>query len=276
MSQFEFQYEDIYHPRLRELLEREPIRRVIANSANGFEQLLLLRHWVASQWIHRWPNPYPRHDAIEILENARAGGGGYCGQFAVVYLQCCLALSHHARFVELGSLTDPVSHFITEVWLPELGKWAVMEPDSTLNACYVLKGQEDIPLSALEIHEKVVADQIAQVDMVSMWPRGPRGQRKRFPYEMVRDKWVSQFYYLRVVFKQDFLSNPCRIIPHDDTFERYETAVEWRDDKTVPWEDSEHRVSYAPNKPLCRRETRCKEDLYFKPRGARQRPEGAW
>ena len=281
MTDFNFQYEDPYHPRLMELLEREPIRRVIGNAVSGYEQLLLLRHWVASQWNASKPLPYPRHDAIEILDNARSGGGGFCGQFAMVYVQCCVALSHHARFIEIGSRTEPVVHFLTEVWIPELGKWAVMEPDSHLNAHYVLKG-EKIPLSALEIHEKLVSDEIDQVDLVTMWPgrmprnlffklHRPNNARKLTPqsYEQIRDKWVSHFYYLRVVFKQDFLSNPGRIIPYDDTFERYETSVEWRDDKTIPWEDSEYRVSYAPNKPLCRRETWSKEELNFRPRGVR-------
>jgi len=268
MTDLNFQYEDPCHPRLMELLEREPIQQVIAPSKDDLEQLILLRHWVAWQWRAKKPRPYPRHDAIEILNNARSGGGGFCGQFAMLYIQCCVALSHHARTIEIGSKDNPVSHFLTEVWIPELQKWVVMEPDSNINAHYVLKGQKT-PLSGLEIHEKVVNGQANQVELVSMWPGGPRFYNKRVSYEEGRDKWVNYFYYLRIVFKQDFLSKPCRIIPYDDTFERYETTIEWRDDKTIPWEKSEHRASHAPNQQLCRRETWRKEDLYFKPRGSR-------
>ena len=264
MSELKFEYEDLYHPRLKELREREPIQRVIFNGKNHFERLVLLRHWVASQWRHRRPNPYPPHDAIEILDSARAGGGGHCGQFGILYLQSCLAVGYQARAIEVGSRECVAVHFPIEVWIPDYQKWAVMEADSLLNCYYVLQGQ-GIPLSGLEIHDQVVTGNLEKVEMVTMWPGGIARTAIDEP-QAIRQKWVERFYYLRVVFKQDFLSNPCLMEPPDNTFERYETAVEWLDEHTVPWERSEFSVPHLPNAPVCRRQTSRKEDLYFKPK----------
>src|SRR5690349_13373752 len=66
-------YEDPSHPRLKELRERENLDAVVLPGRSEFENILAMKDWVAAQWPHSTPDPYPPWDAITILDWIRGG-----------------------------------------------------------------------------------------------------------------------------------------------------------------------------------------------------------
>ncbi len=112
------------HPRLKKLAEDEHLLQVIFPGATEFEKILLLRKWTRSQWNGDGkPFYYPPWDAIEILRLARSyGNKAFCAQYAIVFLQSCLAVGIPARYVDLPG------HFVVEIWSNEYNKWVIMDP----------------------------------------------------------------------------------------------------------------------------------------------------
>lgn len=130
------------HPRLKLLRQREKLDDVIAPGKTEFEKIVLLRHWVHSQWTyHNKPFCYPAWDAVEILDLARRiGNEGFCAQYAIVLLQACQSLGLHARYVELPG------HFVVAVWSDDYNRWVVMDP---LNDFYFERNGEPLVGRAL-------------------------------------------------------------------------------------------------------------------------------
>ncbi|HBA59869.1 MAG TPA: hypothetical protein DCZ92_03425 [Elusimicrobia bacterium] len=135
--------EDLLHPRLRFLREREKLESVTASGRTQFEKIVALRKWTRSQWPPGSKFFYPPWDAVEILDLARKHKNyGFCAQYGVVFLQACLSMGIHARYLDI------VGHFVTEVWSDEFDKWILMDPNFDLH--YEKNG---IPLNAREICE---------------------------------------------------------------------------------------------------------------------------
>ena len=127
-ARYRFFEESAEHPRLRLLRQREKLDQVVAPGKTQFEKLVLLRKWAHGQWQSQdRPFYYPPWDALEILDLVRKHHNyGFCGQYAVVFTQACLALGMHARYVDVG-------HFLSEAWSEELNDWVVMDPTNDLH-----------------------------------------------------------------------------------------------------------------------------------------------
>lgn len=122
-SRLNFIWQNPANPLLIRLREREELDRLLEESSGEIERFTVLQNWTRSQWEPGTPNPYPRWNAIEILDWIRAGKtGGFCGQYTQVFVQALASLGYQARYVELRG------HVSVEVWSNELGKWILMDP----------------------------------------------------------------------------------------------------------------------------------------------------
>lgn len=217
-----FRYESPWVSRLNELGLRERLDEVVGGSASEFQRVIVrLRDWVAAQFPTTYPDPYPPWDALVILDWIRSGiTGGFCGQYAQIFLQSLAYLGVPARYVEIGHTENPYSHFLTEVWSREYDKWVLMDPNYNVH----FEG-DGIPLSALEIHTALLRGAAATVTPVLGPTRDGLPSPYWWPLQM-----VELFYYLRFDLKNDHLTNP------DNPYDMWNEVVEWRDSMTVPWE----------------------------------------
>src|SRR2546425_4815526 len=102
VSSYTLREDDFNHPRLRLLRSREKLDEVVSTAETQFETIVLLRAWTRRQWDPGRRFYYPPWDAVEILDLARKyGNGGFCAQYAIVFLQACQSLAIHARYVDL-------------------------------------------------------------------------------------------------------------------------------------------------------------------------------
>jgi hypothetical protein len=147
-----FEYEDPFHPRLVALRRKYKLDDVVAGAYSETEKLIKLRSWVSKQWKFKPPvdGKYPAWDADEILQGKR----GFCVQYAIVYMQCCISLGYQARFV-FGDQPGTIAagHEICEVWSNEHRKWILMDPN---NDEHYVDPATGIPLSMLETHDRLL------------------------------------------------------------------------------------------------------------------------
>jgi hypothetical protein len=218
-------------PRLDELRTREQLDDVVADGHDEFSRILLLKNWVAAQFPHSIPDPYPPWDAMIVLDWIRAGiTGGFCGQYSQVLLQSLASLGITARYVEIGTTDNPYAHFVVEVWSDEFGKWVVMDADYNIH----YEDADGVPLSALEIHDALIQQRTQQLVVVEGSVREGHDTPSRWPL-----RTAELYYYYRVHLKANHLS-----VPDEPPFDRFNDMIEWHDAATVPWESSTVPSSY--------------------------------
>lgn len=233
-------FEHFDAPRIRQLAAREGLEAVVAGAADEFETVLRLKEWVAAQFPHTNPEPYPPWDALIILDAIRGGlTGGFCAQYSQVLLQSLAAFGFPARYVEVGTTANPYNHYPLEFWSNQFNKWVLLDADFNLHF-----ERNGLPLSALEVHEALVSGAAASVEVVQGafrtghpspddWPLGTR----------------ELYYYLRYHLKADHVWAPA-----EAPFDRWNDMVEWTDSRTAPWESSTV-VSQFPHEKLTARTT---------------------
>jgi len=244
-------------PSLKELRVTEGLDWVIDGKGPGLDRALALKSWVGRQWKFGEPDPYPPWNAVEVLEWIRSGRtGGFCGQYAMVYLQALLSVGMQARYIEVGQVTNPYSHFTTEVFLPEFGKWAVLDPTARphLASHYLVDG---VPQNALELHRALLGNQKDSIEVV-------HDTSVVDGVEKTRGTAIEHYYYFRVFFRQDQGVNPPVFRNPNDTAGRFVDAVEWTDGETVPWEATREKSRF-PLERLTERRTGNPDDLYWVP-----------
>ncbi len=236
-----FEHEDPAHPRLRALRQKYRLDEVVREGRTEFEQMVLLRDWVARQW--NWTPPdghYPAWDADEILSRP----DGMCVQFAIVYVQCCLAMGWPARFV-FGKHPGTMSagHEVVEVWSNDFAKWVFMDPTSSRNE-FCADPETGVPLSLLEVRDRMVShyypgegpitraacpnhprwcDRLALVRKRAVRP-GPRlGGHDPAPAE-----WPSwtKWLYLWFIPRSDWFARP-RPLPHCQGWNDWDWTDAW-------------------------------------------------
>jgi len=147
-SRLNFIWQNPANPLLIRLREREELDSLLKESSSEIERFTVLQNWTRSQWEPGTPNPYPKWNAIEILDSIRAGKtGGFCGQYTQVFVQALASLGYQARYVELRG------HVTVEVWSNELGKWILMDPFYGL--VFLRKGTR---LNAHEVYRAVKSE----------------------------------------------------------------------------------------------------------------------
>ncbi|NLF31511.1 MAG: transglutaminase domain-containing protein [Planctomycetes bacterium] len=154
-SSLPFRYESLSHPALKQLREQYQLDAVIQGASTQLERVAALNHWVAGQWDWHTPDDYPAWNALEILEKMPNGKarGGFCGQYAIVLTQACLAMGIQARYVFANQPGVIEGHEVTEFWSDEHGKWVMMDPNMDR---YYLDPETRVPMNAMELHQALL------------------------------------------------------------------------------------------------------------------------
>jgi Transglutaminase-like superfamily len=217
-------YEHFDAPRIQQLAAREGLDAVVAGAASEFEAVLKLKEWVAAQFPHTNPEPYPPWDALIILDAIRGGlTGGFCAQYSQVLLQSLAAFGIPARYLEVGTAANPFNHFPLEFWSNQFNKWVLLDADFNLHF-----ERNGLPLSALEVHEALVTGAAASVNVVEGAFRTGHPSPGDLPLGT-----RELYYYMRYHLKADHVWAPA-----EAPFDRWNDMVEWTDSHTVPWESS--------------------------------------
>jgi hypothetical protein len=163
-SSFEFSYEKWDEPKLKVLRARLGLDSLLADADGDWEKINRVRHHVSKQWYHQVPYPnYPAWDALEILDRRdKLGVGGMCVQFSQVFIQSLLSLGYQARFVMA------FCHEIAEVYVDELGKWVLVDPESVFDA-YEYDTGTGMPVNCLEQHHWFLSEYGFSADHPIEW-----------------------------------------------------------------------------------------------------------
>jgi hypothetical protein len=237
-----FTFDSRLHPKLMALRRDYDLDRVVAGAANDLERAVKLKAWVAGALTFGTPQDEVFGDwsGLALLERARRGQVVWCGQAAMVFQQACWSLGLPARFIETGHPSNPCSHFTTEVYLAEHGKWAVVDatPLEDYDVYYTVDG---VPQSALEMHRHLASGTLDRVVEVHPDRSHPPRDGKSPAYG---------YHFLRWLTRCDVVTNTPRFVDMENTFDRRWHTVEWDDADTVPWERGDHAVWFVRRERL--------------------------
>lgn len=138
---------------LRQLREENGLPGLLNGLTTDRQRVLALLDWTHRQWKHDGGNEPSRPDALTILHEARAGQRFRCVEYATVLASALQAVGYRARPVALKTkdvetARSGAGHVLAEVWLPQHGKWALL--DGQYN---VMPEAGGVPLNAAELGE---------------------------------------------------------------------------------------------------------------------------
>jgi transglutaminase-like putative cysteine protease len=224
-----FVWEEPDHPRLRRL--REIVPPAARASGATLDRTRALATWLASSWEHTSSGraaQYTPWDAETILEWGRRREGhdgrrpiAMCVHYAVTFASCCQAIGIAARcWAFSGALDGADGHFAAEVWLPEMEKWALVDPN--MDAVFVDDG---VPLSTGEV--RALGERLGDA---IQWGPGFAAQRANPHLE----RWLRESYLTGRCFRHralwpraDFLAHPEAAPPGHGSTAYCETALVW-------------------------------------------------
>jgi hypothetical protein len=233
------------------------------HGGEDFLQLVRLMDWAAQGTMRnvpggpQWKDGAYQWDIERVFERTPEGERvvrGHCMSYAQVMVSAATALGYKARHVCAVGFKE-MSHEITEVWVPSLGKWVYFDPD--LDHYYFDK-ETRVPVNLVEMHE-VVRDKIVPEDKDMHWLMS-RSQEPREHVKGIDTKsligcrlgswlagekmpadydWGWKHGYLIAGFVQmtprnDFHSHPEKIPRNFQQFPGYDDYPFWVDDKTPP------------------------------------------
>lgn len=176
------------------------------------QRLRTLATWTSTQWPYRneqQATQYAPWDPATILAWGRTESGHdgrlpivMCVHYTIVFVAACEALGLSARCVVFAEdLNSGIGHFVAEVWVPELDKWVLVDPN--LDAVFLRGG---MPLSAREV-------QAAPEGLSTLVSWGP-GHDYQAQTSSMRD-WIARYFLTGACFRHravwprtDFMSHP--------------------------------------------------------------------
>ena len=121
----------------------------------AWEKALILAAFVAKNIPHdNQKEPLPRRNAITLWEYSRRVPTGFnCRWHAILLGELLLAVKIKSVFVTClpNDPNDGDCHVVNQIWLPETGKWAMLDSDMTEYAV----DEHGTPLSLREMREYV-------------------------------------------------------------------------------------------------------------------------
>jgi len=242
-----FAYEDPNHPGLVALRKKYRLDDVVAGARTELEAIVKLRNWVVHQLQFKAPvENYPAWDADEILTRKN----GICVQYAIVFMQCAIAMGYQARFVfgnNPGAI-DGGGHEVSEWWSNEHSKWVFF--DINHNWFYV-NPKTGVPYNILEIHEAIIqhyyAGEFAEWDRrprefkyspefaccygTSLVPNVPPSDKKQYVKNGLH-RVPSRWLHVRYMPRNNFLSKPIPVPKVQGFHWDYSDYTIWEDAQT--------------------------------------------
>jgi hypothetical protein len=139
----QFRHEHLAHPQVLEL--RRLSDSLAGPQASPFEICDRLR-----QLTRHGDSPVGKFgdNALELLKQAQQATPLTCRPFAVAFVGLCVSRGYTARLIGLSRFGNGTAHAAAEVYIPELGKWVLIDPD--FNMAY---RRGDRWLDAWELHD---------------------------------------------------------------------------------------------------------------------------
>ncbi len=204
MNNPRYGWEDFQHPILRQLRDEYGLKDVVAAGKDEFQKQLLLKAWVHT--ILPLGNPekdYSKATALDILADMKHNVAFYCTQYALVFLQCALALGWYSRKMsadynhEFGE--EEKHHGIADIWSNQFQKWYVVDPMHNLHYEF-----NDVPLNALEIRSAYLNDSAASVNGVI----GSHQRLIAFSADQTGFDTPSNYFWFFILLRNNFLAKP--------------------------------------------------------------------
>ena len=163
--------------RAKEIRDYFRLDTLYAPDADTWTKALSIGRFVASNIPHDNQKVYPEHvNAIGLWEYTRNVAPAFnCRLHSILTFELLLAAGLDARFVTClpEDKDDNDCHVVNEVWLPELGKWAMVDTDEK----YYVSDREGIPLSIREIREHIISG-----EKMLLYPSFENGSARKGEY----------------------------------------------------------------------------------------------
>ena len=149
--------------RAKEIRDYFRLDTLYAAEADTWTKALSIGRFVASNIPHANQRIQPKHrNAIDLWEYTKSIEPAFnCRMHSILTFELMLAAGLDARYVTClpKDENDSDCHVVNEVWLPELGKWAMIDTDMDGNFASDLDGT---PLSLKEIREHYISGEKMQ------------------------------------------------------------------------------------------------------------------
>jgi len=224
-------HEDPTHLRLGNL--RMALPAEVVDQVPILPRLRALATWTSTQWPYRneqQATQYAPWDPATILAwgKAESGHDGHlpivmCVHYTIVFVAACESLGMSARCVVFAEdINSGIGHFVAEVWVPELDKWVLVDPN--LDAMFLRDGT---PLSAREV-------QAAPEGLSTLVSLGP-GHDYQAQTPSMRT-WIARYFLTGDCFRHravwprtDFMSHPECSPPFHGATAYSELDLVWED-----------------------------------------------
>lgn len=196
-----FEFESFDRPELKSLEEKYQLKQVIASGNDEFEKQIILKNWVNHVLPHG-NNPKNYRDSLEILADTK-NGQFYCSHYALVYLQCAIALGWYSRKIGIDYdhtiNQEERHHGITDIWSSQFKKWFCVDPMYNLH--FEKKG---IPLDASEIRSEYLKNFAVDVEGII----GNRQKVVRYNKGSFGFDTPSNYFWFFVILRNNFFEDP--------------------------------------------------------------------
>ena len=144
--------------RAKEIRDYFHLETLYEADADTWTKALAIGKFVASNIPHDNQAEYPEHvNAIGLWEYTRDVAPAFnCRLHSILSFELMLAAGLDARYVTClpEDENDSDCHVVNEVWLPEMGKWAMIDTDS---GGYYYSDGNGVPLSLNEIRDRYIS-----------------------------------------------------------------------------------------------------------------------
>jgi putative CocE/NonD family hydrolase len=178
--------ENLDSPKFGALVRKYRLDTVVKDEHDELKRIVLLREWIRSKIKIDNEGPFPGDGSAEsILDEAIRGHGFHCAHYSLVQQAVMNAFGYVTRFVRVddgGVENGEGHHAVNEIWLNSFGKWFMS--DAKYNYHFE---KNDVPLSALEIHDEYLRNGAKDIVMV-------RGKDRRIiQYDTLMKRNTAQF-----------------------------------------------------------------------------------
>ena len=144
--------------RAKEIRDYFHLETLYEADADTWTKALAIGKFVASNIPHDNQAEWPEHvNAIGLWEYTRDVAPAFnCRLHSILSFELMLAAGLDARYVTClpEDENDSDCHVVNEVWLPEMGKWAMIDTDS---GGYYYSDGNGVPLSLKEIRDRYIS-----------------------------------------------------------------------------------------------------------------------